>query len=48
MPQLSLLSVGLVTVLIAMGLVRAFGLSLCSKMVPPEAINSVSWRQMVG
>jgi len=39
--KLSLLSVGLVTVLIAMGLVRAFGLSLCSKMVPPEAINSV-------
>jgi len=38
--QISLNSMGLVLVLISMGLVRAFGLSLCSKMVPPDTLNS--------
>lgn len=45
--KISLLSMGLVLVLISMGLVRAFGLSLCSKMVPPETLNSVmTWATM--
>eukprot|EP00435_Cladocopium_sp_Y103_P012418 s759_g3.t1 len=46
--KISLLSIGLVLVLISMGLVRAFGLSLCSKMVPPETLNSVMTWATVG
>lgn len=39
--QVSLLTLGLVSVLITQGFARALALSICSKMVPSESINGM-------
>ncbi|CAE7391027.1 unnamed protein product [Symbiodinium pilosum] len=39
--QVSLLCVGLVSVLVTQGLTRALALSICSKLVPTESINAI-------
>ncbi|CAK8993116.1 unnamed protein product [Durusdinium trenchii] len=39
--KVSLLSFGLISVLVTNGLTRALALSICSKLVPAEAVNSI-------